>query len=177
MTYKLGSLFDGLYGITNDGRLYSERSGKFLTPSKDRYGYLYYVISINGVRKTIKAHRLVAEAFIPNPDSKPTVNHKNGIRTDNRVDNLEWATAKEQIADAARREALPKVWARTDYQALGARRNFGRRKTAVYNSNGLVGVYGSLMEAAKANDANYAKASECANGRRKTAGGKRFCFV
>jgi len=177
MSFTIGSLFDGLYSVTSDGMLYSSRSGKFLKPSTDKYGYLYFVISIAGKRYTLKAHRLVAEVFIPNPDGKPTVNHKNGIRHDNRVENLEWATSKEQAADAAKRDALPGVWARTDYRAMGAKRDFGRRKTAVYQSNRLLGVYGSLLEAAKTHHANYSKASECAHGKRKKAGGKVFCFV
>lgn len=177
MSFKIGSLFDGLYSITSDGKLYSARTGKFLKPSTDKHGYLYFVISIAGKRYTLKAHRLVAEAFIPNPECKPTVNHKNGIRGDNRVENLEWATAKEQSADAAKRDALPGVWAKTDYQAMGAKRDFGRRKTAVYQGRRLLGVYGSLMEAANTHNANYSKASECANGKRKKAGGKVFCFV
>ena len=81
----------GLYEISDDGRLFSCRSNKYLSPDRDRYGYVYYVVSINNVRMTLKAHRLVAYAFIPNPLNKPTINHKNGVRSDNRVENLEWA--------------------------------------------------------------------------------------
>ena len=55
---KLLSLLDNLYAITDDGRLYSCRNQKFLRPSTDKHGYLYYVTSINGNRKTLKAHRL-----------------------------------------------------------------------------------------------------------------------
>jgi hypothetical protein len=61
--------------ITDDGKLYSTRTGKWLKPDKDKYGYVYYVVSINSVRHTVKAHRAVAQCFIPNPEEKPTVDH------------------------------------------------------------------------------------------------------
>ncbi len=170
-------IFDGLYFITDDGRLYSTRSNKFLRPDRDRYGYLYYVISIDGKRMTLKAHRLVAEAFIPNPDHKPTVNHKNGIRDDNRLSNLEWATVKEQAHDPLTRANVLRVASETDYHAMGALINFGRKKTAVYKAGELLGIYDSLKNAAKEHHTNYSKASECANGSRKSAGGMQFCFV
>lgn len=99
MSFTIGSLFDGLYTITSDGRLYSERSSKFLKPSTDKHGYLYFVISIAGKRYTLKAHRLVADAFIPNPEGKPTVNHKNGIRSDNRVSICNRSIARIELRD------------------------------------------------------------------------------
>lgn len=170
-------IFNGLYEITEDGRLYSTRSGKYLSPNLDRYGYFYYVISIDSVRYTLKAHRLVAQSFIPNPKNKPTVNHKNGIRNDNRVENLEWATYEEQQADPLTTINRNEVVVKTDYAAMGALRNYGRRKTAVFEGNGLLGIYSSLKKAVEKHPANYGKASECASGKRKSAGGVRFCYV
>lgn len=170
-------IFDGLYEITDDGNLYSIRNEKFLKPRMDRYGYYYFVISIDSKRYTLKAHRLVANAYIPNPNNKPTVNHKNGIRYDNRKENLEWATLKEQQADPLTTINRNKVVEKTDYYAKGAIRNFGRKRTAVYDGNNLLGIYDSLKLALKAYPASYGRASECANGKIKKAGGVRFCYV
>lgn len=78
------------YLISDDGQLWSERSQKFLKPSLTRYGYYKYTISINNQRKTFFAHRLVAIAFIPNPNNLPQVNHKDENKLNNHVDNLEW---------------------------------------------------------------------------------------
>lgn len=76
--------------------------GVVLRPSKDEHGYLLVGISKNGHSKRVFVHRLVAEAFIENPDDKPTVNHIDGDKTNNSVDNLEWATYKENRDHAVR---------------------------------------------------------------------------
>ena len=174
---KMLSLFDGMYMITDDGRLYSVRSGKWLKPNTDKYGYYYYIVSINSVRTTVKPHRAVAEAFIPNPDRKPTVDHINCNRKDNRVSNLRWATWKEQKHNPITEERMKRVLANIDYHAIGSLRNFGRRETAVYKDGVQVGVFGSLLEAATKLSVNYSKASMCANGKRKTAGGYEWKYV
>ena len=88
---------EGKYLISNLGNVKSlnfARTGKEknMKVSLDRYGYNY--VQLN--KKKYKVHQLVAKAFIPNPEKKKTVNHINEIKTDNRVENLEWATFSEQ---------------------------------------------------------------------------------
>lgn len=84
--------FENLYVVNIDGQIVSTRSGKIIKPRiHHKNGYL--VTTIKG--KHISIHRLIAKAFIPNPENKPQVNHKNGIRTDNRIENLEWVFEHE----------------------------------------------------------------------------------
>ena len=98
--------FEGLYQASNEGRIRSLtrqvynyiKPGRILKSNIKNSGYLYLSISNgNNKFKHANVHRLVALAFIPNPDSKPQVNHKDGNRLNNNVDNLEWCTAKENI--------------------------------------------------------------------------------
>jgi hypothetical protein len=77
-------------------------NARFITPKTNRDGYIKYRAALNGKHVRYSAHRLVAMAFIPNPNSSETINHINGIKSDNRVDNLEWATRAENIIHAVK---------------------------------------------------------------------------
>jgi len=106
--------YEGLYKVSSDGdvvsvarivfdssgnKLYT-KSEKYLKPFLTKQGYLRVILCKDAITKKYPVHRLVALAFIENPDRKRTVNHKNGIKTDNRLSNLEWMTHKENTIHA-----------------------------------------------------------------------------
>lgn len=88
------------YLVSENGEIYSKRFKKKLTPKVNWDGYHRVQIWSNNKCHMISWHRIIAETFIPNPDNKPIVNHKNGIKSDNRVENLEWCTQSENIKHA-----------------------------------------------------------------------------
>ena len=85
--------YEGLYKISNFGRVWSIRRKLFLKPVDKPY-LRVRLYSIDGTNKMFSVHRLVAEAFIPNPDNLPCINHKDENKMNNCIDNLEWCTAK-----------------------------------------------------------------------------------
>lgn len=99
--WKIIDKYDRQYAISKDGKVRSLLSGKLLVSSQDKNGYP--VVSIkdsNGISHYIQIHRLLAESFIPNPEQKKTVNHKDGNKLNYDLSNLEWATHSENIKHA-----------------------------------------------------------------------------
>ena len=91
--YKISSL--GRIEVNLKFRKYRDYQSKILNPSLDKDGYLRTALTKEGKKYMKPIHRLVALNFITNTNKKPCVNHKNGIKTDNRIENLEWCTVKE----------------------------------------------------------------------------------
>lgn len=119
--------YEGLYQVSNEGRVRSvERFVEYLVKGKypakrlfpstilkthiNNNGYELVDLHYKGEKDKRSVHRLVAETFIPNLEKKPTVNHKNHVRTDNRVENLEWATYPEQFDEIWKDNNIGKVY-------------------------------------------------------------------
>lgn len=83
------------YFITEDARIYNNKGEELKGKWIDNVGYYQIVLRKNKKRKYVRIHRLVAETFIPNPDNLPQVNHIDGNKLNNNVDNLEWCTNSE----------------------------------------------------------------------------------
>lgn len=127
--------FDDYY-ISNFGNVYSKKSGllKKLIPALDgQKNYLLIGLSRNGQRHRKLVHRLVAQAFIPNPHQLPEVNHRDKNKKNNHVSNLEWCTRKENLEDS--------------YSTMSPNRNFNKCTLIVNNEE--VGEFDGVIRAAK----------------------------
>ena len=94
--------YEGSYQVSTMGNVLSFRLNAFLKPWITQHGYRQLHLTSLGSVKAFNICRLVALAFIPNPENKKCVNHKNGIKTDDRVENLEWATHSENTKHSFR---------------------------------------------------------------------------
>lgn len=101
--------FDGKYAITEDGRVWSYRYNKFFTPQIDGSGYYRVQLTKDGKHRNYRIHRLVAEAFIPNPQNLPEVNHLDEVKTNNNVYNLEWCDHSYNINYGTRLDRMSKT--------------------------------------------------------------------
>lgn len=88
------------YYATEDGHVYSGKTNKTISERMSNQGYMLINLSIDGICKTYSVHRLIAITFIPNPFNLPEINHKNGKKTDNRIENLEWVDTSRNIKHA-----------------------------------------------------------------------------
>lgn len=104
--------YESVYQISSKGRVKSFKRnsshGQILKPNLDTRGYLKVALSVFGVYKSKRIHRLVATTFINNPNNKPEVNHKDGVKTNNESKNLEWVTRLENKRHASKNGLVAK---------------------------------------------------------------------
>jgi hypothetical protein len=137
----------------------SPRGSQKTSNTKEKY--MGVTLSKNGTRKGFSVHRLVAEAFIPNPNNYPSINHINGIKDDNCVCNLEWCTIKQNIQHA--------------YDVLNMRNHYGSIKQ--YSKDGkFIKEYDSVREASRELGIHFGNIVKCANKQRNVAGGYVWRF-
>lgn len=145
------------YVLYKDGRMYSYKTKKFRKWVNENNGYLGMVLSVNGIKIPVLQHRILAQSFIPNPENKREVNHINGIKQDNSLCNLEWATSSENLKHA---------------YDTGLRKPAPTYKKVI---NVLLGnVYDSVMEAAKVHNISKQYLSDMLRGRRKNKTNLQF---
>lgn len=160
----------GKYFVDTQGRVYSSMTGSLVEKARTpmNNGYLKVTLSRGGSEKQFLVHRLVALAYLPNPEGKRTVNHKNGDRHDNSLCNLEWATYAENHQHS--------------FKKLGRESGTkGKRGLDCSNSKPVIqlvrnhGVFhGSTAEAARHTCAHSIAISRVCRGTQKTAGGFRW---
>lgn len=132
------------YLVSENGEIFSKRFNKKLTPKVNWDGYFRIQIWKNNKCKFVSWHRVVAETFIPNPNNLPCVNHKDGNKQNNSVDNLEWCSQSENIKHA---------WE----TGLSTKENHSKYgKVAHFDSNGnLIKIYQCPSVASEESGANY----------------------
>lgn len=96
--------YEGLYAITEDGQVWSYRSNSFLRGEYLKSGYIRYSLQANGKRAKKLGHRLVAEAFLENPNNLPQVDHINRDKTNNSVENLRWVSSSDNMKNRPKRQ-------------------------------------------------------------------------
>ena len=158
--------FEGRYMVSNMGRVKSlnyRRTGKekILKGRNSGYGYLQVQLCKDGKVKKYLVHRLVATAFLENPQNLPVINHKNEIKSDNRVSNLEFCSYSYNNTYNGRAKKVGKKTAE----------KLSKPVIGINKISGLIIEFPSTREASRQLDIHNGNICDCCNGRKKSAGG------
>lgn len=161
--------FEDNYEVSNFGRIRNSATKKVLVVTPDKRGYVAARLSVHNVKYSIKMHRAVAIAFIPNPNGKPQVNHIDGNKSNNNVENLEWVTNGENQKHAFKM-GLNRVTGKA-----------GRQKIPVAKidtkTGNIIETYKSINDAARANNTYGQNIRKALLGMRKTVANYKWKVV
>ena len=155
------------YEVTTTGDIINIKTGRVLKPAKDGGGYLFVNLCKDGKPKMFLIHRLVAQAFIPNPQNLPQVNHKDENKTNNTVENLEWCTHEYNINYGTHNERVSKT------------KTNGKTSKTVFQytlDGSLIRIWPSTMEIQRKNKFNNRHISACCLGKIHTAYGFKWSY-
>ena len=144
------------YEVSNLGRVKNIKSGRILKPKLRRDGYLGFRLYENNKQKYLLLHRIIATAFIDNPEEKPQVNHIDENKLNNDLSNLEWCTAKENMIHGTRTKRA-------------AEKHFKKVIQLDLNDN-VLNEFESIKQAERETGVFATSISACCNGKRKSAG-------
>lgn len=159
------------YMVSNTGRV-RRRGSDYDHSTYGMKGYQLVDLYSSGVRTKKRVNRLVAEAFIPNPDNKPEVNHKDGNKSNNNVENLEWVTKKENC-----RHAWDNGLTKPTYSMLGKKNPNGGRKGKPFRIVETGEVFNTMRECEEATGCDNRHINDCLRGRQKSHRGYHFEYL
>lgn len=146
--------------------------GRIIRQFIDKKGYLTVRLWKDGKSKLLLLHRIVAKIFIPNPENKPCIDHINTIRTDNRIENLRWVSAKENQNNPLTKQHISKGCKgkqinRTDLSKVVYQYNF---------NNELIGIYPSIQEASRQLNIDASCICACLKGKTKSCCNSKWSY-
>ena len=152
-----------MYEVSESGIVRNARTGKILK-QKQNYGYMYVALQIDGKAHQRRVHRLVALAFIPNPDNKSEVNHIDGNKANNHISNLEWCTPSENLKHAYK----------TGLREKQATKAQNARRKKVVKDDGT--TFASVTEAANSLGVTVSQMTKIIHGDRKAKDGCKYVY-
>ena len=161
--------YEDTYAVSNLGRVKNIKTGRILKPYKNNKGYMLVHLYKNGIEKKYLVHRLVITAFKANPDNKFEVNHRNEDKTDNRLNNLEWISHKDNCNFGTRNErSATTKKANGDYEKLASK--YSIPVYCITNNT----VYKSAREASRQLNISQPSITACCKGQYKQIKGYKF---
>lgn len=180
--------YEGMYEVSSNGNIRSVNrkvfhtsnnsmktvEGVTLIQEQSNRGYKRVTLSKNGKVEKLSIHRLVAKAFIPNPDNKPHINHIDGDKKNNILSNLEWCTQSENMLHSSK--VLGNKAGKPMQGKLGKDSPFSKKVVQLTKDDTFVNSFYGLHEAQRETGVNKANIGEVCNGNRKLAGGFKWKY-